>query len=494
MKKDRGFTLIEILVTVTILALITIIAVPSVITINKKVKEKMFNTKMQQAEEAIILWAQNNPNCITGSGTSCIVDNCPSSKEDSNIKVCTVTLGTLAQNNLIAYDDEAKKEIFSPINNDDISYLEITFTYNTNNRKFNVTKNNYLKSTTTSTTSAKNPVSDNNPVSFPKKLEVAIRENYPTIETPKTTPGTEDSASDEALLASTEDDYGTSYYFRGNVTNNYVQFANKCWRIVRITGNGAIKLILHNDNINNVDNPCDSTNNATDAAYARYSGTTYTSAFNSRSNNNAYAGFMYGTPGSSTYETEHANVNDSTILTNLKKWYDLTFDANQKEQLADVIWCNDKSTTDLGYGTNASNYAAYIRTTPTLICPYDKQGGKLSKFTANDTKNGNGALKGYKIGLLTVDEIVFAGGKKFLANETYLFENTKNADIGWWTMSPSYLDSRGYARNFLINGFGYVYDQWGDDSKHGVRPSIALLSTIEISSGTGTSSDPFVVN
>lgn len=169
MKKDRGFTLIEILVTVTILALITIIAVPSVITINKKVKEKMFNTKMQQAEEAIILWAQNNPNCITGSGTSCIVDNCPSSKEDSNIKVCTVTLGTLAQNNLIAYDDEAKKEIFSPINNDDISYLEITFTYNTNNKKFNVTKNNYLKSTTTST------ISDNNPISFYKKLEVTIR-------------------------------------------------------------------------------------------------------------------------------------------------------------------------------------------------------------------------------------------------------------------------------------------------------------------------------
>ena len=37
----------------------------------------------------------------------------------------------------------------------------------------------------------------------------------------------------EALLASTEDDYGTSYYFRGAIKNNYVEFANKCWRIVR---------------------------------------------------------------------------------------------------------------------------------------------------------------------------------------------------------------------------------------------------------------------
>ena len=36
----------------------------------------------------------------------------------------------------------------------------------------------------------------------------------------------------EALLASTKDDYGTSYYFRGAVKNNYVQFANKCWYIL----------------------------------------------------------------------------------------------------------------------------------------------------------------------------------------------------------------------------------------------------------------------
>ena len=44
----------------------------------------------------------------------------------------------------------------------------------------------------------------------------------------------------EAELASTEDDYGTSYYFRGAVTNNYVEFANKCWRIVRVSGDGSV--------------------------------------------------------------------------------------------------------------------------------------------------------------------------------------------------------------------------------------------------------------
>ena len=48
------------------------------------------------------------------------------------------------------------------------------------------------------------------------------------VKTPITTPGAAVSTADEALLASAEDDYGTSYYFRGAVKNNYVEFANKC--------------------------------------------------------------------------------------------------------------------------------------------------------------------------------------------------------------------------------------------------------------------------
>ena len=108
------------------------------------------------------------------------------------------------------------------------------------------------------------------------------------VKTPITTPGAAISTADEAEFASTEDDYGTSYYFRGAVTNNYVEFANKCWRIVRVGGDGSVKLILHNDNTAGVANPCDSANNSASAAFARYSETTYTSAFNTNYNDNAY--------------------------------------------------------------------------------------------------------------------------------------------------------------------------------------------------------------
>lgn len=235
----------------------------------------------------------------------------------------------------------------------------------------------------------------------------------------------------ESSLLSTEDDYGTSLYFRGTVKNNYVEFANKCWRIVRITGNGAIKLVLHNDNINNKTNPCSSANNNNTAAFAHYNGTEYTNSFSSKLWDNAYIGFMYGTASSSDYASTHANLNKSEMLKNLETWYmnNLT---PYEDKIADVIWCNDKSTTGTGtgYGEDNTHYRAFNRIAqnylPTLICPKDNNNGKLSKFTVRDTINGNGNLT-YKIGLLTADEVVFAGYAHIYQNDAvYLLENTGN--------------------------------------------------------------------
>ncbi len=40
------------------------------------------------------------------------------------------------------------------------------------------------------------------------------------------------------------DDYGETYYYRGNVLDNYLTLDSMCFRIVRIQGDGSIKLIL----------------------------------------------------------------------------------------------------------------------------------------------------------------------------------------------------------------------------------------------------------
>ena len=48
----------------------------------------------------------------------------------------------------------------------------------------------------------------------------------------------------ESNLYKTEDNYGVTYYYKGNVNNNYVLLADKLWRIVRINGNDTVRLIL----------------------------------------------------------------------------------------------------------------------------------------------------------------------------------------------------------------------------------------------------------
>ena len=317
------------------------------------------------------------------------------------------------------------------------------------------------------------------------------------IKTPITTPGAGISTADEALLASSEDDYGTSYYFRGAVTNNYVEFANKCWRIVRVGGDGSVKLILHNDNPTGAANPCDAANNSASAAFARYSGTTYESTFNTNYNDNAYVGFKFGTVGSSTYEATHANTNNSTILTNLETWYTNNLKAYESV-IDDNVWCNDKTNvTDttfnpygysnvngLGYGTNRTYYGATQRlvsksnsaggTGPSLKCT-----GELSKITS-------------KVGLITADELAFAGYAWNIGNTTtYLQENA--TDTYWWSLSP---DGFGGVRAGVWGVFG---SDGGFDCNYrvgnsgGVRPSISLKSTTNVT-GEGTSSSPFIIN
>ena len=315
------------------------------------------------------------------------------------------------------------------------------------------------------------------------------------VQTPLTTPGAAISTADEALLASTEDDNGTSYYFRGSVKNNYVEFANKCWRIVRVGGDGSVKLILHNDNPTGAANPCDAANNSASAAFARYSGTTYTSKFNEKYDDNAYVGFKYGTVGASTYDATHANTNKSTILTNLEAWYNNNL-KTYESVIDDNVWCNDKTNvTDetydpwnytpngLGYAKNVTYYGATKRlvgtsgsaggTGPSLKC-----NGKLSKITS-------------KIGLITADELAFAGYASLLENTTtYLQENA--TDTYWWSLSPYYFRG-GRAFVWYVNGSsGYFGDGYVRDAS-GVRPSISLISSTTISSGSGTSEDPYVI-
>ena len=300
--------------------------------------------------------------------------------------------------------------------------------------------------------------------------------------------------SDDGIYASV-DDLGTSYYFRGNITNNYVKFAGYYWRIIRINGDGSLRVIY--------DGTCAHANS--EESEDRQIGY---SAYNTNKNDNTYVGYMYGTAGSTTYEATHTNTNNSTIKTYIDTWYNTNIkNTPNANYVVDAIYCNDRTrvtdttkmaeldtawgvtSTGEGFGTKVTYYGLFNRmtsdatsVTPSLKCPETRD-----KFTVSNTL-GNGKLDN-PIGLITFDEMIFGGsyiGNTYQNNETYLYNGTND----YWTMSPyAFLDGYAYGG---CGKQGAVYGNSVNVVNVGARPVISLLSS-GITGGNGTASTPFLI-
>ena len=289
-------------------------------------------------------------------------------------------------------------------------------------------------------------------------------------------------------LCKAKDAYGDSYYYRGNVTNNYVLFADKYWRIVRINGDGTVRVIYDGTSVH--------ANG--ESSEDRQIGT---STFNSSDNDNAYVGYMYGVTGASTYAETHANTNDSTIKTYIDNWYKTNILGTANEQyLADNVFCNDRSISsykpnsiynNLGYGTNVTAYRWVVG--PWEWESYGKYNNKMmltcpqqnDAFTVSDTTNGNGALT-YPVGLLSTDEIVLAGGLGLKNSGYYLYSGQV-----WWASSPGYFyyDIRS-AAVLCGSSNGAAHCDSFAGSTYGVRPVLNLKAEV-LKYGDGTINNPY---
>ena len=292
-----------------------------------------------------------------------------------------------------------------------------------------------------------------------------------------------------------EDDLGTSYYFRGAVDNNYVKFADFYWRIIRINGDGSIRMIYAGTSAHaNGEEETDS-----------HIGET---AYNENGEDNTYVGYMIGTTGASTYADTHSNTTDSTIKEIIDTWYKTNIvDKGYSSYVADAIYCNDRSiandsvtntmlqkinkyyiNTGLGYGTNITAYGGFKRNwvdhTPSLICLNDND-----KFTTDGTL-GNGKLT-YPVALITIDEYVYAGGQLCddgavcLENpDFYLY--TYN---DWhWTMSPQVFAGTSNIYLLIYGGSTPISGASGASA----RPVLSINSNA-ITGGSGTMDNPFTV-
>ena len=279
----------------------------------------------------------------------------------------------------------------------------------------------------------------------------------------------EDGTKGLYYTSTNTEDNKTTYYFRGAVENNYVSFAGFYWRIIRINEDSSIRLIYQG-----------TTPNATNDA-----ATIGESAFNSNSDDNAYIGYMYGEVGSSSYSATHANTNDSTIKGVLDSWYENNLLTNYSSYLADAGFCGDRSlSSGTGIGTNETSYGAYNRLVneyqPQFACPQNND-----LYTTNSSTKGNKALE-YPIGLITLDEVMYAGGYANINESYYLYTG-----YDYWTMSPWYFDGSNASGCYVPLGGALFLNAVHFDG--GARPVINLKSGIEITGGDGTSSNPYII-
>ena len=96
------------------------------------------------------------------------------------------------------------------------------------------------------------------------------------------------------ILSSTASDTYPVYFYRGKLDNNNVYFANKCWKIIRTTGTGGVKLIYNGTNSGTAQSPECANNDVVLSSSI---------AFNSSYTSAADVGYMYGTRYESTMST-----------------------------------------------------------------------------------------------------------------------------------------------------------------------------------------------
>ncbi len=283
---------------------------------------------------------------------------------------------------------------------------------------------------------------------------------------PDTVPGFKPATTDEGLIQG-EDDFGITYYFRGAVENNYVYFANMCWRIVRVMGDGNVKVTLNN------------------TGSCRNGGT-----------EDGVGAFAFINTSYYTGSEEKPLFNTTDIYSNLSNFYANLFGGNAYEQyIVDSIWCQDFT-----YATGSSNlYISEERLgngAPSFICS-DSTGSDVNEYrnslASGNIDKGNKTLD-HSIGLLTSDEVLFAGYVQSGApSNNYLF----SASYGsiWATMSPGRAEGNTLQVEFVWNdvtGLDCIAYS-ADESRFGVRPTIVINGKANVT-GTGTINDPYIVS
>ena len=297
------------------------------------------------------------------------------------------------------------------------------------------------------------------------------------------------------VIDSTINDSYPIYYYRGVVNTNYVKLGSHCFRIVRTTDTGSIRLIYSGLSSDNTCNVLDTT-------------------IGNSPYNKSYRGEKY------------ISYSDSLIKRFIDKWYIENLDIYKDYLNQDINFCNDTSVMSwYGYLESMSSkdektlidenkyleektkekvdssYMDYIipnyiqrildgkdkyyctsyriyKGMPSISC--DKE------YSINIS---NGKLS-YPIGLLGVEEAVLAGNgsiKSSRGNSTYYLYNGGN----YWLLGSDGFN--GSSKMYAINGSKSLNETYTLDQEFGVRPVIELKVNTLVQMGDGTIDNPYVI-
>ena len=228
-----------------------------------------------------------------------------------------------------------------------------------------------------------------------------------------------------------------TYYFRGNPTNNYIKFAGKDYRILRVNEDGTIRIML-------------------------------TSSIGNKAFNSTY----------NTYDKMY--YTNSELKTVVDNWFttNITGD-NASKVVSGNYFCEAARVayngTDYKLNTGSTKLTAKESYTPTFECTTDG--------------NGKGVVTS-KVGLVTYDETIYAGGWYYVSGLSYPYY--LNSGNSYWTMSPAgFFDNFNIANAWYVSSDGNTSNIIVGDS-NGVRP-VLILSADTLVSGSGTSANPYVV-
>ncbi len=313
------------------------------------------------------------------------------------------------------------------------------------------------------------------------------------------------------------DDDGTSYIFRGTVDNNWVKFGQTTngediwWRILRINGDGTIRLIYADTN-NSLPNEIGETTQISIKAYKEQP-----------YGDNTYVGYYYGTAGADDFSKTHSNITPNTIASEAEDWFSKRTKLDETPYISYIDenagFCNDRKITKTasassnyhgeGYGVESTGYASWGRiqqdgkTLSSLKSTFKCSGENTEGNFENNTdykrdyytwkgyaKRGNQALN-YPVGLITMDEAILAGGFYNKSNTGYWLCTNQY----YWTMTPHYYNSG--VRIFVMSSKG---EAGSADASGvvGVRPVINLKADTKFKTSVGesewgTKENPYIV-